>query len=400
MPKRKYFIAVCSLWLCMILCMLCFLLVIKQLYIRQTVSFLGMVGETDVNAEQNMIDSFFNAETHADSYEKGISLLHQTGYEESGKVIIGSFPGIYIAAFCFGISVLFAFFIFITVRKIKNIELFISETAVWVSDLKNHTENSRISFPGDHAACPLIKAVREYAEETALHTTALLKEKENMNQFMEDVAHQLKTPLSVLRLYIEKSMLQFPGSRMDRDSGLDQIDKMTKLIGDLLTTGRFDSGKIKMKITSNKMSEFTEIVINDLYPLPENKNIQITVDGEDRDEAWYFDTFWLKEAVLNILKNAVEHSSGNADIRLYYKKEANEYIISISNKGTGIDSRDMNSIFNRFAGMNENGTGLGLYISKQILKSHFGDIYAVNNNSREVVFTLRFPVLKGSSFYD
>ncbi|MDD4774857.1 MAG: HAMP domain-containing sensor histidine kinase [Eubacteriales bacterium] len=391
MPKRNYIIAVGLLWLCMILCMVCFVFVLKQLYIKQTVSFLGIVSEPDIKAEQNIIDSFLNININGDYYEKGMDLLQNTGYEKSGEVIIGSFPGFYIMTFCVIISILFIIFIFISLTAIKRTEHFMHKTAVWVDDLQNNTEKSR-NFYSDSAACPLINAIKEYSEKTAFHISVLFKEKENMNDFMEDIAHQLKTPLSVLRLIIEKHDI-------NQESGIEQINKMTKLIGDLMTTGRFDSGKIKMNITSNNMTEFTEIVINDLYPLPENKNIHIDADG-DAGEDWWFDTFWLKEAVLNILKNAVEHSPEDACINLYYKREAHEYIIRITGKGDGIESQNVNMIFNRFASINKNGTGLGLYIAKQILKSHFGDIYAANNLNEDVVFTLRFPVLKGSSFYN
>lgn len=388
--KDRYFYIIGLLWICMIVSMIFYVFSIKQIYTEQTISFLGAVNETyEIN--QNTVDEFLKNRADHDLYEKGLNLLNDSGYEKSGLIIIGSALDCISIIFMLIISLIFVLLLITYIRSVNRFGGFLREVSVWIDDLQNNTKKSRISRYEEKYYVPLLDAVGRYAQNTSHMMTTMEKEKERLYNFMEDVYHQLKTPLSIIRLYTEKTA--------ESKHSLVQIDKMTKLINDLLTIGRFDAGKIKMKIVPNNMSEFTEIVINDLYPLPENKNIQIHVEGDEKDNDWRFDTFWLKEAVLNILKNAIEHSPEHENIHLQYKKETNEYMIHITDRGTGIHSQDIDTIFDRFSGTYKNGTGLGLYIAKQILKNHFGDITAAQNTDRGAVFTLRFPILKESTFY-
>ena len=218
--------------------------------------------------------------------------------------------------------------------------------------------------------------------------------------YMEDVSHQLKTPLSVMRMICEKIEMRYSKFSVEMGKCLGQIDYMTDTIRDLINLGKFDCKKFQMKFEEISAEILVETVVNDIEILAEPKNIEISVQGKLKIK-WLCDPFWMQEVLKNILKNCIEHSP-NGKIEIFYGIEKNLNKIIIRDNGQGFMFGRENKIFERyFLGdrTKEGSSGLGLSIAQQVIKQHFGTITASNRECGGAEFLILFPQIDATTIY-
>lgn len=234
-------------------------------------------------------------------------------------------------------------------------------------------------------------SLKAYARENEVLKEQLEKEHEynicqykKMQEFVENIAHQIKTPLSVMTMKLE--MLQDMLNDMQMASTI--ISECTKsafkiktFIKKLLDISRIESGKVVLA-TDKVIIDY--IVEESVESAAADKSRVIVDYGNEEKRAMYADEGWLAEAFINIISNSYEYICDREDGRVYIDISSNNEvcIIKISDNGEGIDKAHLAGVFDRFEGkssQNEFHAGIGLNLSKLIIEAHHGSIKAANS---------------------
>lgn len=221
-------------------------------------------------------------------------------------------------------------------------------------------------------------------------------DKINLKNSLEDISHQLKTPLTSITISLD-NIIENP--EMDEKTRLKfihnikrEINNINFFIRTILKLSKFDANTIEFYRKETKVKDIIKESIENVSALSDLKNIKIQINGDENIKI-KCDAKWQTEAITNILKNALEHSSENGTITINYKENKIYTSISINNKGSIIDKEDLQNIFKRFyKGKNakEDSIGIGLALTKTIIESDSGKITVTSNNKEGTTFTCKY----------
>ena len=231
-------------------------------------------------------------------------------------------------------------------------------------------------------------------------TMILLKEsaensyndKMKVKEAVEDISHQLKTPLTAILINIDNlsSDLEDKSRKAIYRELKSKAYSMKFLIESLLKLSKFDVNVIDFNEKMCMVSELVDVSVNSVLTLADLKNIKIIVSGSG-DEKMLCDINWQKEAITNILKNALEHSKENSSVYVNYTSNKMFSLVTITNEGK-ISRKDLTHIFDRFYKgkvSSENSTGIGLALANAIVKKGRGKI-AIKCESGKVIFEVKY----------
>ncbi len=204
------------------------------------------------------------------------------------------------------------------------------------------------------------------------------------SQLTADISHQLKTPLTTLRLYTE--MDEGP----HKDACLEQIQRMENLIQSLLRLERLCADGYAFHFAAADAAELIREQWEGLQPIWPGK--QLHIQGAARIRC---DEQWLGEAFLNLLKNACEHTPEDGQIVVTLERTEAVFFCTIEDNGGGVDPAELPKLFQRFyraEHQSKNGAGIGLAIVKEIIQRHHGSIVA-ENCTQGLKMTISMPML-------
>ncbi|MDD7363404.1 MAG: ATP-binding protein [Firmicutes bacterium] len=220
----------------------------------------------------------------------------------------------------------------------------------------------------------------------------LNREKNKTKDLIADISHQTKTPITNLLLYI--SLLE-----KDPDKGeyieiiKYELDKLKFLIETLVKSSRLESDIIVIQKTRICLPDIVQEVVHELRESAVGKNINISYKFErvylDLDERW------IKEAIHNLLDNAIKYAPQDTTINMAVYKSYLNYNFDIDNECQSLVENDLPDIFKRFYrgrnSISKDGLGLGLYIAREIIEKHDGKIKASLDDKR-IKFSVDFPL--------
>ena len=234
-------------------------------------------------------------------------------------------------------------------------------------------------------------------------TTIMLKEqaensyndKINLKSSLEDISHQLKTPLTSINIMLD-NILDNP--EMDDETKLDFITDIKRetnninfLIQALLKLSKFDTNTVKFNNEENDLKQIINEAIKNVSVLCDLKNIKIIFNCENNLNL-ICDKKWQIESLTNIIKNCVEYSEENNKIIINVENNKIYYLIKIKDYGKEINKKDLNHIFERFyKGKNSknDSIGIGLALSKAIIEKNNGKVWA-ESNENETIFYVQY----------
>lgn len=222
------------------------------------------------------------------------------------------------------------------------------------------------------------------------------KEKENLSTAIADISHQLKTPLTSIRIMIDNIQDDPDMEKEVREDFLKeiskQIDWISSLVVALLKIAKFDAGTIKMENNEINAKNLIDNIVSNLAILMELKNIEI-ITNVDEKATFIADYKWQQEALTNILKNAIEHSKHNSRIYITVENTNLFLKIIIKDEGSGIDKEDLKHIFQRFyktKNSSENSIGIGLPLAKAIIEQSNGYIKVETKYGEGTSFEVKY----------
>jgi signal transduction histidine kinase/CHASE3 domain sensor protein len=221
------------------------------------------------------------------------------------------------------------------------------------------------------------------------------------DEFLSIASHELRTPVTSIKGYTQlaKALIHENDLKTSEEYlsvALDQIDRMSRLILELLDVSRIETGRLEIRRESIEWFSFVNGVVarhhtsahDRKFHLEMPPNASRNVDG-DRDR--------LEQVLGNLLENAVKYSPDGSDVSVKVRDEEDRVVTSISDSGIGIPSDELAQVFERFhrgrqvSATNYGGLGLGLYISKQIVDRHGGNIWVESREGQGTTFHFSLP---------
>lgn len=222
------------------------------------------------------------------------------------------------------------------------------------------------------------------------------EEKEKLSIAIADISHQLKTPLTSIRIMLDNISDNPDMPQEIREDFIQDISKqvehMSSLVISLLKITKFDAGTIKMENEEIDAKKLIDSVINNLAILIEIKEIEV-ITKIDEKAIFIADYKWQQEALTNILKNAIEHSQPKSNIYIIVENTSIFLKIKIKDEGQGIEQKDLKHIFERFyraKNCNEDSIGIGLSLAKTIIEQNNGYIKATSEVGKGTLFEIKY----------
>ena len=222
------------------------------------------------------------------------------------------------------------------------------------------------------------------------------KEKTNLSNSLTDISHQLKTPLTSIRIMIDNIQNNPDMDEKTRNEFIEdiskQIDWISSLVISLLKLAKFDAGSIVMRDEEINVKKLIQNIISNLAILIDIKDIKIE-ENISEQITLFADYNWQLEALTNIIKNCVEHSFDGGKIKIEAESNSVFTKIIIADEGEGIEKKDLNRIFERFyksAKSSENSIGIGLALAKTIIEKERGYIKVESEVGKGTKFEIKY----------
>ena len=221
------------------------------------------------------------------------------------------------------------------------------------------------------------------------------KDKLNLKKSLEDISHQLKTPLTSILVMLD-NIIEDPDMDINiRNDFVRDIKRnvvnINFLVQALLKLSKFDANTVHFIKQENDLKTIIKESIKNVSPLCDLRNINIEFNAKDKSKI-VCDAKWQIEAITNIIKNAVDHSKNNSTVTINLSNNNVYSMIEIIDKGEGISKKDISHIFERFY-KGENSTsdsiGIGLALAKTIIEEDNGSI-SVESNKNGTKFTIKY----------
>ena len=214
-----------------------------------------------------------------------------------------------------------------------------------------------------------------------------MKDKIELKNSLEDISHQLKTPLTSILIMLDNLIDEPDMDSNVRDEFIRDIKRevmnINFLVQAILKLSKFDSNTVDFMREKNCMKSIIDKSMQNVSTLCDLKNIKIEINGNEKD-ILYCDFRWQVEAITNIIKNCIDHSKEGSKVVINYGQNNVYSYINIQDFGDGILKKDLPHIFERFykgENASEDSIGIGLALSKTIIEKDNGNISVESNNN-------------------
>ncbi|WP_300279371.1 HAMP domain-containing sensor histidine kinase [Peptacetobacter sp.] len=244
--------------------------------------------------------------------------------------------------------------------------------------------------------------IGELAETFEKMAIEIDKNEKLKNEFISSVSHELRTPLTSIKGWSET--LGYEGiSKDELDMGLgiiqDETERLINLVEELLDFSRLSSQRIKLVINSVDIENLVIGVVNQLKVKAAEKNIRLLFEFEsDNIKNIQGDKNRLRQVLINLVQNSLKFTDFEGFVKITVSQDSEMTVISVTDNGSGIDSENLERVFDKFfqEDYNKAGSGLGLAISNEIVKLHGGSmsIESKKNVGTSITFTLKNKLTK------
>ena len=234
------------------------------------------------------------------------------------------------------------------------------------------------------------------------HMTEQLQRVEHSRQdFVSNVSHELKTPLSSIKVLTESLIFQENVPvEMYHEFFLDinsEVDRLDNIISDLLTLVRLDRKEIPMNIKTTNLNEMTQAILKRLTPLAKKKEIKMIYQSH-KEILIDIDEVKLTLAISNLIENAIKYTPEGGEVKVILQTDLQDAYITVEDTGLGIAKEEQSKIFERFYRTDKTrnretgGTGLGLSITYRTIIMHNGSIQVESEEGQGSTFTVQIPM--------
>lgn len=225
------------------------------------------------------------------------------------------------------------------------------------------------------------------------------------DEFLSIASHELRTPVTSIKGYTQLAKMLIREGDLNTSEeyleiALDQIDRMSRLILELLDVSRIETGRLEIRREPIAWPQFVRDVVHRHHTAVSDRRFHVSVpdDGKvvtgDRDR--------LEQVIGNLLENAVKYSPDGSDVTVTVDDKVDSLVTAVCDRGIGIPADELSQVFERFhrgrqvSSTNYGGLGLGLYITKQIIERHGGSIWVESKEGQGTTFYFSLPAIEVS----
>ncbi len=264
-----------------------------------------------------------------------------------------------------------------------------------------HFENE-IKVRADNELGELAKILNEMSGRLKNDIVQLKKMQDIRKDFVANASHELRTPVSSIRGYIETlkdgAMHDEEVSKRFLERTLSNVDRLETIIEDMLDLSQLETRDIGLSLRSVEVKSFLTNIKSDFDKRAEHKGLSLNLDLQSPAGFKLFaDPYQFEKAMINLIDNAVKYTDKGA-VTIRDRQEQKSYIVTVEDTGTGIPSEDIPRIFERFYRVDKHrsrqlgGSGLGLSIVKHIMELHNGSVRVESEQGKGSKFILRFSI--------
>jgi signal transduction histidine kinase len=364
--------------------------------LTQQAAFIGAIADRYPDAEQLLMRQLSSVDKEA--VRRGKELLTQYGYDDSRLIMETGLmqsqrryqTWLFISIIALVFAALTAVFFMFIHRRYKTV----TQLYEYMRDIAEGRDSLDIRDNGEGEFSILKNQIYTITTMLKEQGEALRREKLRLSDSIADISHQLKTPLTSLSMMTD--LLREDHHPEMREQFLErirsQLDRLEWLVSSLLKLAKLDAGTVTMKRETFPVSALIQRAVDTLSIPLEIKQQRVEISG-DPGVNLVGDLEWTSEAVINILKNCIEHTPEHGEIRIHWETNPIYTRISISDNGEGIDPKDLPYIFNRFyrgQHTDKDSVGIGLAMALAIVKEQGGDIAVNSKPSLGTTFMITF----------
>jgi two-component system, OmpR family, sensor kinase len=221
-------------------------------------------------------------------------------------------------------------------------------------------------------------------------------------RLIADASHDLRTPLAVMRAELDVSLRGdglSPDAREVLGSVREEVDRMTRTVGNLLTLAALDEDRLELLTTRVRLDEAIGAAARPLGPLAAAKGVRLSVAGEPVEAR--ADPQRLHQALTNFIENAIKYSHPQQEVEVTSWRRDSEVGVTVTDHGPGIPADARTRVFDRFyrvdgaRGREAGGSGLGLAICSEVAKAHGGRVWVDSEIGEGSAFSLALPASSG-----
>lgn len=305
------------------------------------------------------------------------------------------------AALCTGISALIMGFLIMAscYGYFKRQNEIMEEAVEQIREYISGNKDARIECHDEGEMYRLFHEVNSLASILNAHIENEGNEKVFLRNTISDISHQIKTPLAALNIYngiMQGEAENLPAVKEFAKLSEQELERIETLVRNLLKISKFDSDAIVMTKASENISDMMNRIKKQFSFRTRQEGKEMFFSGDESTE-FICDRSWLMEAVINIVKNALDHTEKGDSIRVEWKRSASVFQIAVSDNGSGIHPEDLYYIFKRFYrsrySKDTQGLGLGLSLAKSIIEAHGGSISVDSELGVGTTFYIYFSAL-------
>jgi len=229
-----------------------------------------------------------------------------------------------------------------------------------------------------------------------------MKNRLQMSAIYTNITHELLTPLTVISASVDRLRLTAPDHEQDYDLMQLNIDRMVRLLQQILETSKSQSGELKLKVAQGDIMRYIQQTALCIEPLMAKKGLDFKIQCTPESMMGWIDTDKLDKIIYNLLSNAAKYTQGeNGKVTLQVRtsRKFDHIIINVSDNGIGIPQDKMKKLFHRFYDgeyrrQQTFGTGLGLALTRELVFLNGGTIDCQSEEGKGTTFTVTLPITK------
>ncbi len=274
--------------------------------------------------------------------------------------------------------------------------------------LKRGTKNIARGQFGKHLTIPSPPEINELAEAFN-HMCDRLKALDEMKaDLISHISHEFRTPLAVIREAVSLQRDCISAGSIEKQYKLvgiidEECESLITSVNKILNLSRMDAGMMDYHMEECSLSQLIEMSVSKMRPIAERKGISLDLDLAYGLPHAFADAEKIRQVIDNILDNALKFTPGQGSVLIraslegggpserFSIKKKRFIEVSVSDTGPGIPKENAKEVFDKFKKLHEKGTGLGLYIAKQLVRAHGGDIWVKSEENTGSTFSFTVP---------
>ncbi len=366
---------------------------------KKIAEIIGTIIKEEPEIDTRTIIETLNSKQDTEEYQKGQAELAKYGIdinETNSIILVQNQMRQNLISNIILIIVFSILWMIIIFEYLKRRDKKINQITQYINEIKNRKYELDINENSEDELSNLKNELYKITVMLKEESEISKKDKENLKMSVEDISHQLKTPLTSITIMLDNLK---DNPNMDENTKQKfifeiskQIDWINWLVISMLKLSKLDANVVQFYEEKINLKKFINEIVKNLEIPIEIKNQQIVIEGNEK-ASFIGDYKWQQEAVTNIIKNCIEHNKDNGKIYIRYEENTLFTKITIKDEGEGISKEDLKHIFERFyKGQNssENSVGIGLALAKNIIEKNKGMISCKSELDKGTEFVIKY----------